>query len=266
MPDNNSSSTQLYAQALREALDSVVAPDVRDEVIETALNFAELESPPADQAAFFSFVSGPVRITLEQIVGRRTALLAIEELHRLLGVHDDFADGSSEIRRISELSMPAGRSGSSGPIKRDVKGARVSRPDQDAPRRTLPVPDGLPPSVFIATTDVHMAKALASQLQGIASVQAIDDLLTLMEEIRSADQRALIVIIDGRMPTISVATIATLGPELPEHAHVLLWRADDTTKQQAQAVSEKSRDWLRIPEQHSLDEIAALCQSLLSDT
>lgn len=245
----------------------MVAPDVRDEVIDTALNFAELKSPPAEQATFFAFVAGPVRTTLEQIVGRRTALLAIEELHRLLGVSDDFADGSSEIRRISELSVPAGRSGSSGPVKRDGKvGRSQSQQGKDAPRRTLPVPEGLPPSIFIATADMETSKQLASRLQGIASVQAIDDLLTLMEEIRSADERPLIVIIDGRMPTISVATIATLGPELPEQAHVLLWRADDTTKQQAQAVSEKSRDWLRIPDQHSLDEIAALCASLLSDT
>ncbi|MCB9667543.1 MAG: hypothetical protein H6715_05420 [Myxococcales bacterium] len=266
MPDDQRPNTQLYAQALQEALDSVVAPEVRDEVIATALQVAGLSEPPGKQTALLAFVRKALRTTLEEVVGRKTALLAIEEVHRLLGIQNDFADGSSEIRRISELSLPpTGTSGSSGPVKRKSNDSDRMLKTRTA-RQTIPASHDLPPAVFIATTDVTSSQQLAARLDGVASVQAIDDLFSLMEEIHNARDRPLVVIVDGHMPAISITTIAALGPELPEHAHVLLWRSDTSSQQQAHALFDKSRDWLRLPDAHSLDQVAELCDCLLKST
>ncbi len=264
LSDKSSSNTHLYAQALREALDSVVAPEVRDEVIQRALRAEGLDSPPVHQGAFLDFVRRPVHASLERVVGKKTALAAVNEVHRLMGIHDDFADGSSEIRRISELSVPPVRTGSSGPVKREKSDQRgAKRLAQHEARHTMPVSQGLPPAVLIATTDVSTSQQLAACLEGIASVQALDDLFLLMEEVHNAKDRSLVVIIDGQMSPISAATIAALGPELPEHAHVLLWRTSLVSKEQAHVLWSKSKDWLRIPEDHTVDQIAELCDCLL---
>ncbi|QQR89329.1 MAG: hypothetical protein IPJ88_14125 [Myxococcales bacterium] len=252
MPDNTS---LMLAYALHEALDSVVAPDVRDEVIAVALNFAGLSELPKSTSAFLSFVRGPLVQTLEQIVGERTARLGLEEFHRLTLGSDQ--ESTSEIRPIAEVAAAIKDSErSSGPVTRNTSSEPASSADEEADEGTHTN------VVLMASMDDPCILQLSDLLSDKARVEAVDDVLALIEAVKN-DPRHYLVIIDGSMPTVSVATLVALGPDMPDHARVLLWKLDKMDREQIAESYEQNPNWIDMASAKSVEQLADTCKELL---
>lgn len=68
---------------VRETLDSVVAPAVRDSVLSSALRQANLAEVPAELESFLAFVEGPLRAAIIGTVGLELGESIVDELARL---------------------------------------------------------------------------------------------------------------------------------------------------------------------------------------
>ncbi|MEB2311252.1 MAG: hypothetical protein OZ921_01670 [Sorangiineae bacterium] len=69
--------------ALRETLDSVVSPTVRDAMLVQALRDASIDEIPSDPRAFRDFSDGPLRQVLERGLGAALADAVLDEIARL---------------------------------------------------------------------------------------------------------------------------------------------------------------------------------------
>lgn len=76
--------SSLFTRVVREPLDSVVAPLVRDALIHDALGVMHLSAPPIDLAALETFVNGGLKSVLERALGAELGRSVVEEmLHAL---------------------------------------------------------------------------------------------------------------------------------------------------------------------------------------
>lgn len=112
-------------RAVLETLDSVVAPSVRDSLLQAALEESAEAELPSDPDRLLEFAQGPLRHALERGLGAELAETLTEEIMRMV----DAAASSRPARRGSRSSS---------------KPRTVSTP----PRRPSPLPRSLtPPSV-----------------------------------------------------------------------------------------------------------------------
>lgn len=70
-------------RGVHDTLDSIVSPAVRDTLLGEALSRAGLTAIPTDPDPFLAFLDGPLRLTLEQALGRELGRSVREELERL---------------------------------------------------------------------------------------------------------------------------------------------------------------------------------------
>lgn len=131
------------ARLIRETLDTVVAPAVRDALVSTALEESAYSEVPSNPEDFRAFIEGPLRDALVKGLGPELADSIVEELGRMTGLTEQ-PSSSKPIRRASSRSSP-GRS-ISPPPRRNTPTHRST-----APRRTSPnaqtLPTGIAPPV-----------------------------------------------------------------------------------------------------------------------
>jgi len=99
------SRTELLAQAFREALDSVVSPDVRESMLHHALAASGETSLPSDPERFHAFVAGPLRRTLVAGLGEALGESVVAELERMARLSFPPA-GELELERRDPPSVP----------------------------------------------------------------------------------------------------------------------------------------------------------------
>jgi hypothetical protein len=166
---------------IKETLDSVVAPAVRDALIATALEAASCREVPADPEQFRSFVDGPLRTALMQGLGQEMAESIVEELQRMAQLTDNppsttkslrrtnRADGQRAVSPAPRRNPPHGRQPAQRrattpkPSKGGTLPTGITPPPSDqvdptattmpppSPARRAPPPRGLTPPPFDAT-------------------------------------------------------------------------------------------------------------------
>lgn len=128
MAPGKGGSEQHIPRAVLETLDSVVAPSVRDALLQVALQGYPEQELPREVDRLRDFANGPLRRALVQGLGAELAETLTEEIGRLLEVA---APSSGSPRRASR---------SSGKLRAVTTPPRRSSP----PPRSLTPPDGSP--------------------------------------------------------------------------------------------------------------------------
>jgi len=83
LSDNKAGHSKLIPQAVREALDSVVAPNVRDALLQEALSGSLESELPTDPEQLRRFVAGPLKSSLVRVLGDELGESVVVELDRL---------------------------------------------------------------------------------------------------------------------------------------------------------------------------------------
>jgi hypothetical protein len=115
---------EFLARALRETLDSIVSPAVRDTLLDEALLAANEPEVPVDMARFHRFLDTALRSTLERALGHELGRSVVAELERLT---EGLASGTAPPEATS------GRRGRGG--KGQGRG-REARPNDARPTRS----------------------------------------------------------------------------------------------------------------------------------
>ncbi len=101
------SKGEFYQRAVRDTLDSIVSPAARDSVLAEALAFAGEIAVPREREAFRSFLTGPLRDSLERALGRELGASVVRELERLADEVPRSAPPSSAGARRARGRAPA---------------------------------------------------------------------------------------------------------------------------------------------------------------
>lgn len=156
--DKKEEPSQLIPQAVREALDSVVAPNVRDALLKDALRESLEPELPTDPERLRSFVEGPLKSSLIRTLGSELGESVVVELDRLAAlvsvVPAERRSRSGGLRSTG----PAKRRAS--PPPRTVKGPSLVR------RSATPRPGGLRASARSTPTFPPPPASAHSDLQG----------------------------------------------------------------------------------------------------
>jgi hypothetical protein len=130
----------LFSRAVRETLDTVVAPLVREALIHDALILAGLSAMPRDRTGMVSFATGALRTVTERALGYELAKSVADEIRRVVGP----ARGSPPSPAADEH-----RPSSPGRVMRSGSpGARRAPAPQSGARRPAvprPLPDPMTP-------------------------------------------------------------------------------------------------------------------------
>jgi hypothetical protein len=128
MTSDDGASGGLFTRAVRETLDAIVAPLVRDALIHDALALAGLDSLPSEARAVRAFAAGPLRRTTERALGAELAASVAEEVLRT--VQDDpYRAPWSEPPGVVRPSAPTPRNprASAPPFRRSLTPAPAAR-------------------------------------------------------------------------------------------------------------------------------------------
>jgi hypothetical protein len=97
-------SVRRFSRAIRETLDAVVAPMVRDALIHDALAVAGLTALPEDNDAIRSFARGSLFAVMEQALGAELAQSVVDEI--LVTIHPVTEDAAAESRSPTTPRVP----------------------------------------------------------------------------------------------------------------------------------------------------------------
>jgi hypothetical protein len=116
--------------AVRETLDSVVTPSVRNAILDRALRAARRAQLPTDPKDLDAFVQGPLHDTLVSSLGQQLGASVAAELERIVAVAERAATPVPSQRGKTETVRP-GRSPSKPKIPLAQRAARSTMPSRD---------------------------------------------------------------------------------------------------------------------------------------
>lgn len=231
-------STERLPLTVRETLDTVMAPAVRDAVLGMAFQRAGVYDVPTDPDAFRDFVQGSLRVALVEAIGRELGDSVVEELGRLVAIAGGMPSSqppSSGSRKTAERSnrlrtpRPISSQTSSDhmpaalPRSESFPLARISTPAEAADRaRTQPsmrhdeaIRLGAPPPSS-APYPVGTADVLAVRGARTASGRALPFVLVATQDTRLVQQ--LSAWLDPRAAVVRVRSLIHLLRDLEDAA------------------------------------------------
>lgn len=259
MPRGTARAAGLIERTVREAVDALAAPAVRDEVIELALRWAGCAAFPERGPAVASFVEGPLFRALVHTLGEAAASTVRDELSAVTAMVMD--EEVSEVRSswpalaldpdddepelIVEMDM-------------DVDEVEVAPP----PNATRPAPGRDLPLLVVASSNPTTLSMLSVALGGAAYIEPARDAIALLDGLGRND--AGLLVLDCKRPTVQVETLLALSPELPAGLRVVLFgepRGLERHLEAAGAVMPET--WVCCGSDASVDDLAAVCRVLL---
>jgi hypothetical protein len=157
--------------AVRETLDSVVTPSVRDTILARALTAAQRTEVPSEPRELEEFLQGALHDTLVKALGPELGLSVSSELERITAV----------ARKPSPVPAPARRE-QADTVRPGARPRSLAASGQRKPRSTLPSPEVQPrihsPRSNVVTTDAHRSdkarRAMAPTLPAGRRVQVAE--------------------------------------------------------------------------------------------
>lgn len=289
----------VFERFVHETLGSLAAPEVREEVVRSALRMATPEETPDSRSGFEKFVRGPLRAAMLNTLGAEITDTVSAELEHLLLLSSrpsSAAPTEPEFVIPKQASVPQlGRSSASDPASSNFavplassrrprpQAAGVGRPwseTGDLPRserpssqayargtaRALgaPIDPGdaqTPPRVLVASESLTFVKGLAHFLAPQA--RRVVDAMQLLQALNEAGMVRSVVVLDCRRPSIRPIALAALAEELPTHVQVMLWGASQALRQQLAQVSPAARFWVTCDEGDDLQAVAQRCEAIV---
>lgn len=255
----------LVERAVREAVDTLAVPKVRDVVLELALRWARLDEVPERGPEVGSFIAGALFHALEQVLGDAAAESVVAQLEPMAAMLAD--EEISSVRPSGPaLEEPANEHGEDDDEFPEIRVAVT--PDLVAPQvggRALFATDPAPamlPTILVASVDPGGVQELGLALAGSATVEPVGDALAILEHLDRDDTS--LVVVDCRRPAVSVETLITLAPELPSDARILLWGERHDLEQHMEGLGIPiPQSWVCCGPDASAEDIAAIVRILM---
>lgn len=265
MSSNRGSRGSPFESVVQDTFDAVVPTDVRDAILTAALRRTGHATLPADRTALSAFVLGPLREVSRASLGEALAGTITEEILRELSRLRAPAPGPpamqthrAERRRASSVpSLPAGPSSD---VRRNASFRDTDPDDLDAARRKG---RQMAPLVLVATGETLLFETLAEWFDHRARLERARDARELVETLRNTRDRRVIVILDGKSPTVEPSALPGLMRDVP-HAKVVLCRTAPALEEAVISTLPASAHWVIYREPASLDHVAAECLRLVS--
>jgi hypothetical protein len=117
------------ANAVKETLDSVVSPSVRDAILARALAVGRMTIMPTEASALSDFVQGPLHDSLVQSLGSELGVSVTTEIERLVALAAPHTARPSKIEASTHAPAPARKPSTkfSAPTRRPSRSTMPSR-------------------------------------------------------------------------------------------------------------------------------------------
>jgi hypothetical protein len=139
MPKNSGAN---ITSAVRETLDSVVTPSVRNAILDRALRAARRAQVPTEPRELNAFVQGPLHDTLVSSLGPQLGESVAAEIERIVGVTDHAA---TPVPHSKQDTVRPGRPSSKPKMPAAQGPHRATMPSRDFPGQSV-----LPPGSAVA--------------------------------------------------------------------------------------------------------------------
>lgn len=258
------------ARTVRETLDALATPEIRNAVIRYALEREGAPHIPEKGSEVRSFVEGSLVNAVRDLLGEEQAEAVrdelapiIERFDRASGLPPDEADSARATGSAYQPGLAA--SGQSFSAGRLVEGAHepVSRPESeplppapsdaeptDQPETSADLRASPPPVIrpvrpdrllLLATRNSAGLGLLSDGLVGLAEIHAVQDPLELLE----LAARETVVVLDAAAPSVRPETLVALAPELPDAVRVVLWGDERRMRKQLALSGQRiPRGWI----------------------
>lgn len=240
------------ARTVREVLGSVFAPDLRDRILEDALDRGRESTVPEEAARARDFVEGPLRATIFEHGGIEAADAVMEGLDPILemaGSHVRMKD----TRRVDETQVEPRRAPSTIP---------APAADDEIPGEDSHVTAAQRP-VMMATLDRTGVDGVARCLVGRAEVRQVGDVFDLVSAMDVHSSRAPLLVIDCCLPAVDPATVATMLPVVPRGSRVILWGATERMRADLELVAPAAAEWIACAADATHEDLASLLASFM---
>lgn len=272
--------TGLVSQAVREALGTLVSPQLAAQLVSRALASSGLLEIPESGRAIAHWIQGALHSEIEATVGNDAAELVAAQLAPIVAHAASQHDTSVRSGFASERPTGVMPAQASAPLKRDeyVRTARLKLTkeqqeelagDREQGHTTRPQADfdeslpGEARRVIVACADARAIEALRRQLAGSASVQQVVDLVGLLDALDAPGLHKPIVLIDCQRPTVHVSSVSAIGEDLPAGTSIVLWGASETSWRELDRERVPSCRWVRCSQEATTDDVGTLCGMLL---
>lgn len=264
MRRDGESSIPTFERLLQDTLDTVVSAEVRASMLTEALHRGHYAELPADRSSAASFVTGEFRGVVTETLGASLAAVVLEEILRGLA-HATHSTPSPNLqasrpvpRAISDVpSLPAGPRSN----VRLNEAQRITSPASPEAARRVERPPL--PVVVVATLEELLFETLTEWFEHRATVGRASSTEELLGTLAADPTRRVIVILDGKAPSLSPGVLANLLFEHPGVEFVLCRAAPMLAEAVASALPPGAR-WRVYGEPASLDHVAAECIRLVS--
>ncbi|MEM7433930.1 MAG: hypothetical protein AAF436_02170 [Myxococcota bacterium] len=252
------------ARLVREAIEAVAAPDVRQQIMHRALHMAHAHQVPPSGPPLHDFIDRHLRNATAFYLGNEAAEAIMKNLEPLVSLAQENASRPPHQR--SDEREPTQRMGrerqySGVSQKKEIE---VEQQTDTSKYPRLQAQGSALPMVFVATRNQSRCEGIADKLDETAAVQQIEDVVAFLDNLKATASLSPLLVIDCVEASVQPSTIATLAHELPKGSGVLLWGA---TKEHQHLVEVATRDrgWLRCDVDATPGDVADLIDMLLSE-
>jgi hypothetical protein len=250
---------RLISLAVRETLESAVAPHRVEELLQQALSNADLPEVPDDPLKFEIFLKASLRPVLVSELGEELGESLFIELARL--ANSAISTMPPDPASVSRLR--ATHKSSSPPDSADY--ARGTASALEAPAGTAAQSGAARvATILICSTDGAFAERMQAFVDDRSRTQQIPNLIALLQALDKANAAESAIILDCRRPSIRPQSLATLAAELPENVKVVLWACDNRLLAELSELSPKVRAWLVCVKDAHEREVIRYCIKLVS--
>jgi hypothetical protein len=238
-------------QSVQEALESLLMPELSRQILDKALDLAQLRSFPEDPSRARELVEGPLWAAIAETFGHQTARFVLDDLEPILELATSGVRRKDTFVGETETARPLGAE--------EPYSASTRRPGARHGSGVLELPEALP-HVLVATASDRLPPPLTGGLPSAARVSLVVGAFELFTalEMRTGP---VWVLVDGHRPSVDLSTLAAFLGRLPPECWVLLWGWDP----QATARFVRERGWsaLRSPDDWNAlaEELAATMRS-----
>ncbi len=285
------------SKALRETLDSVMSPEVRERILRAALDADRLPALPTSPWRFRQFVEGALAEAVHAACGSELAETILLELSGIVAVAErdhvartgsfppDFDFGAN--RPLSSINLRYQEDLDDGKTDPYMDGQlellldELRYPDlDDEPPSSRDYPLGTAnalgvigtaavergarlPLVLVATADIDLLRSFSAWLDPRASVQRVPNLMSMIGALREAGGRRVVLVIDARSPSVKPLAMAALADDLPPTARVVLWGMSGENYAKMMRLSPAVSHWLLCGVDCPTSEVVAQCVRLV---
>lgn len=250
------------SRIVREAIEAVATPEVRQQIMHRALHMAHAHEVPKGGAPLREFIDRHLRSASAFYLGNEAADAIMEGVEPLILLAEKIA--ARPPHRSASEREPTQRVGR----ERQYSGVT---PKTDLPNENETDTSKYPrlqnaalPMVFVATRNQGRCEGIAETLGGTAAVQQIEDVVAFLDNLKATASLSPLLVIDCVESSVQPSTIATLAHELPKGSGVLLWGATDR-HQHLVEVATRDRGWLRCDPETPPKDVAILIEMLLAE-